>query len=129
MTKQAIVSASVEQAERNMAGAAVATKVSRKPTYRPKRASAGPCPRVTSHVNTRIYKTAGTTRYCVCDDCGETWKQTGQAADELSEYAVRVAASLDQADRIETEDGTKVIVIDDATARDMATDFRRLAVQ
>ncbi len=39
-----------------------------------------PCPRSEHHQNTRVYRTAGQTRYCVCDDCGHTWKQIGPPA-------------------------------------------------
>jgi hypothetical protein len=35
----------------------------------------GPCVRVPTHTNTKIYKTAGRVRYCICHDCGETWRQ------------------------------------------------------
>lgn len=44
------------------------------------RVTAGPCPRSKTHTNTRVYNTKGVTRYCVCDDCGETWKRTGPLA-------------------------------------------------
>ena len=43
---------------------------------------AGPCPRSDNHKNTRVYKTDGRIRRCVCDDCGETWKRTGPRAGE-----------------------------------------------
>jgi hypothetical protein len=41
---------------------------------------AGACPRAEHHKNTRVYRTVGETRYCVCDDCGHTWKRTGPRA-------------------------------------------------
>jgi DNA-directed RNA polymerase subunit M/transcription elongation factor TFIIS len=44
------------------------------------RVRAGECPANESHVNTRVYRTIGEVRYCVCDDCGRTWKKTGPAA-------------------------------------------------
>jgi hypothetical protein len=43
---------------------------------------AGSCPKVPRHQRTRVYKTLGRTRYCVCDDCGHTWKQMGELATE-----------------------------------------------
>jgi hypothetical protein len=41
---------------------------------------AGDCPKSPTHKQTRVYRTVGQTRYCVCDDCGHTWKQIGPAA-------------------------------------------------
>ncbi len=49
---------------------------------RKKRVYAGPCPRNAEHAATRVYRTDGQVRYCVCDDCGETWKKTGPRSDE-----------------------------------------------
>jgi hypothetical protein len=46
------------------------------------RVYAGKCPRHPAHQNTRVYRTAGRIRYCVCDDCGETWKMQGPLATE-----------------------------------------------
>ena len=41
------------------------------------------CPQNSEHERTRVYKTIAKVRYCVCDECGETWKQVGpQAAPE-----------------------------------------------
>ena len=123
MSKAPIVSGTPDQAEKTLKQG---EKSPKRATFKPKRASAGPCSRTPSHVNTRIYKTSGSTRYCVCDDCGETWKLTGQPADDLALYAIRIAESLDQAERVETDDGL-VIVIDDAMAKEMAADLRRLS--
>lgn len=33
------------------------------------------CPVNPNHVRTRVYSKQGRTRYCICDDCGATWKQ------------------------------------------------------
>lgn len=56
---------------------------------RKKRVYAGPCPnpQVTGpkHTNTRVYSTQGRTRHCVCDTCGETWKQIGPAASDSAD--------------------------------------------
>ena len=41
---------------------------------------AGPCPDSKNHRNTRVYRTVGRIRYCVCDDCGTTWKRSLHAA-------------------------------------------------
>jgi hypothetical protein len=48
---------------------------------------AGACPVSDSHENTRVYRTAGVTRYCVCDDCGKTWKKSGPPATPKKERA------------------------------------------
>jgi hypothetical protein len=37
---------------------------------------AGACPQQREVTKaTRVYRTLGEVRYCVCDDCGHTWKQ------------------------------------------------------
>jgi hypothetical protein len=41
---------------------------------------AGACPKSELHTATRVYKTLGEVRYCVCDDCGHTWKKHGPPA-------------------------------------------------
>lgn len=38
---------------------------------------ASKCPANPEHKKTRVYGKRGTIRYCCCDDCGETWKQSG----------------------------------------------------
>ncbi len=53
------------------------------------------CPRNERHQATRVYKTAGKTRYCVCDDCGHTWKQVGEPADPLAEYCQKLIGTLE----------------------------------
>lgn len=46
------------------------------------RVHAGECPQGASHKSTRVYRTAGRIRFCVCDDCGHTWKKSGPPAEE-----------------------------------------------
>ena len=41
-----------------------------------KKVYAARCPRNGNHKKTRVYRTLTKVRYCVCDDCGHTWKQT-----------------------------------------------------
>ena len=87
---------------------------------------AEPCPKSANHTNTKVYKTTGRTRYCRCDDCGHTWKQTGEFADELREYAATLAESLEKSDsRVESDE--EVIVMTRATANEIAKELRRLA--
>jgi len=59
------------------------------------RVFAAVCERNPNHQSTRIYKTKGRTRYCVCDDCGHTWKQVGEPADPLGEYCRELATQLE----------------------------------
>lgn len=75
---------------------------------------------------TRVYKTEGRIRRCVCDHCGTTWKLTGPFADELREYAMNFADSLQKAGREEVE-GQKVILITAELAAELEKEFRRLA--
>jgi len=76
--------------------------------------------------STRVYKTEGRIRRCVCDHCGNTWKLSGPFADELREYALNFADSLRGAGREEIE-GQKVLLIPAALADDLEKNFRRLA--
>ncbi len=124
MAKQRIVSVTADQA-----AAALATppaEAGKRASYNPKRASAGPCPKNQNHVNTRIYSVKGRVRYCVCDDCGENWKQDAEPADALNEFAIRLAESFDQAERVD-EDGQKFVVFEDAALKDIAAQLRRLS--
>lgn len=84
------------------------------------------CPSCKSE-STRIYKTDGRTRRCVCDHCGGTWKQTGPFADELREYALQFADSLQKAD-FEEVDGERVVCIGEKLVKELEQTFRRLAV-
>lgn len=88
--------------------------------------TAGPCPKSDNHTSTRIYKTAGRVRYCVCDECGENWKKSGPYAEEWREYATTLATSLDHTQRREV-DGVSVLVMPDSAAVDIASTLRRLA--
>ena len=44
--------------------------------------SAGNCPLNAKHGPGRVYRTNGRVRYCVCDECGETWTKAGPPAQE-----------------------------------------------
>lgn len=76
--------------------------------------------------HTRVYKTEGRIRRCVCDHCGTTWKLTGPFADELREYAMNFADSLQKAGREDVE-GQKVVLISAELAAELEKEFRRLA--
>lgn len=45
------------------------------------RVHAGPCPNSAHHNSTRVYKTNGRIRFCICDDCGCSWKKAGPPAE------------------------------------------------
>ncbi|HWB13332.1 MAG TPA: hypothetical protein VG826_29170 [Pirellulales bacterium] len=40
------------------------------------------CPRNSAHTATRVYRTEGRLLFCVCDDCGDLWKEKAPAAEE-----------------------------------------------
>lgn len=61
-------------------GASESQAVSGALPVRSPRVEAGACPRSAAHSRTRVYRTVGQTRYCVCDDCGTTFKRIGPEA-------------------------------------------------
>ncbi len=95
---------------------------------RRKRVFAVVCPRNEKHQSTRVYRTAGKTRYCVCDDCGETWKQVGDLSDPLGEFALELAEKLEELCDVpdQATDGTSVIVITVQEALGIAEDLKLL---
>lgn len=68
------------------------------------RVNAGPCPANAMHVNTAVYKTKGRTRFCKCNDCGQTWKVTAEEADPLRTFLEGLADKLEALEAIEAED-------------------------
>ena len=68
---------------------------------RSKKVRAAVCPKSENHTNTRVYRTVGKTRFCVCDECGETWKQIADEA-ENSEDGVENAGLQFLADLAES---------------------------
>jgi len=91
---------------------------------------AGPCPRHPSHIHTKVYKTEGKVRRCRCDDCGHTWKQIGEPADPLGEFAKELAAQLEGLckEPDEAAGGEPVIVITVQEALGIAEDLKKLLV-
>lgn len=88
------------------------------------------CPVNPEHGRTRVYKTAGRTRHCVCDDCGKTWKQTGQKYSRASEWAEELAETLEKEARNPSTMGTRlVVVLDVNSVRKIATQLRNLATE
>jgi len=90
--------------------------------------TAGPCPRVKHHTNTRVYRTDGQTRYCVCDDCPDQtkWKVIAEYADEDRQWLAELADALAAAEPVETEDA-KVIVLQLSLRDEIVTRLRTIA--
>ena len=86
---------------------------------------AGACPKSANHSATKVYRTDGRTRYCKCNDCGHTWKKVADYSDDLHQYVHQLAADLDGAERIDTENGP-VVVLTDKLAAEIANDLREL---
>lgn len=78
---------------------------------------AGPCPESGKaedskpHQNTVVYATKGRTRHCKCNDCGHTWKNTGEFAERWREYVMQLAETLAQTERRDVPGGERVIVL------------------
>lgn len=90
------------------------------------RATAGPCPKSALHTQTRIYKTKGTVRHAVCDECGETWKVTAERADPDKQYLADLAEALAEAATVTT--GEKDVICLEAKLRnDIVKKLREIA--
>ena len=101
-------------------------KAARVERVRSPKVNAGECPKSPRHQNTIVYRTAGRTRYCKCNDCGATWKKTGDYADALKEYCATLADSLKEAPRVQAPDGADVVVIEDKLAKGIEQELRKL---
>lgn len=71
------------------------------------------CPKSPAHTHTRVYATRGRIRHCVCDDCGETFKVSGDTADPLVEFARTLADSFEKAQPVAAADGNGQVVLID----------------
>jgi hypothetical protein len=82
------------------------------------------CPR-SEHHKSRVYRTVGRVRHCVCDDCGHEWQQPGEYANVQAETLNRIVKALDEAERTDLPDGkggtVQVILIEAGAARQMAS--------
>ncbi len=90
------------------------------------RVNAGSCPTSENHQNTVVYRTKGRTRYCKCNDCGATWKLSGEYADPLKEYCAALAESFDKAPRVKSPQGDQVILLEDKDTKQIAKKLREL---
>lgn len=88
--------------------------------------NAGPCPKSKSHPNTRVYRTKGQTRFCVCDDCGETWKKSGPLADADMQYLLDLADTLDNATTVKAGD-SEVVCMESKTRNAVTAKLRKIA--
>ena len=86
------------------------------------RIEAGTC-RECKSSRSRVYKTQGVHRYCVCDECGHTWSKAGPLANPLIDLANDAVDILANAEIVKTEDSKEVIIIDVKAATDLANRF------
>jgi hypothetical protein len=119
-----------DQAAEANAKTAAKTKPAKKngavETVRRPKVNAGPCPKSELHTATRIYRTAGTTRYAVCDECGETWKVIGERADADKQYLAELADALDGAQPV-SKDGEELICLDVKLRKEIVIRLREIA--
>lgn len=96
----------------------------------------GPCPKTVhlpveqQHKNRKIYKKDDRTRYCKCNDCGETWKMVGVEGPAASEvnFLQQLADSLDAAPVSKLPGSDEpAIIISQSDAREMAAKLRFIA--
>lgn len=86
------------------------------------------CPVNPEHTGARVYKTSARTRYCVCDTCGRSWKQTGARYSAAADWCVELADKLDLEARSPSTIGTRtVVVLDVAAVRKIAGRLREIA--
>jgi hypothetical protein len=84
------------------------------------------CPKHPKH-EAKVYRTDGKTRYCKCDDCGETWKRRGSFADPLKQVCEDLVKILDDSEDVSVEPGQpRVILFDAKEARALADQLRGL---
>src|SRR5579872_4577238 len=74
---------------------------------------AGPCPTNSMH-KTRVYHTEGKVRYCACDDCGATYKTTGNYAEPLRDLADCIATMFESATPVVAEEGRPPVILIEA---------------
>lgn len=92
------------------------------------RAKKAMCPVNPDHPGARTYKTSGRMRYCVCDTCGHTWKQTGAKYSRAAEWADGIAETLEREARSPSTVGSRqVVVLDVSSVRKIAQQLRDLA--
>lgn len=84
------------------------------------RIEAGKCEACNATKGTRVYKTQGVVRYCVCDQCGNTWQKSGPLANPLIDVVQEAVEMLSGADIVKTENAVEVVLIDVKAATDLA---------
>jgi len=84
------------------------------------RIEAGQCDACKAKTGTRVYKTQGVVRYCVCDQCGHTWQKSGPLANPLIDVVQEAVEMFSGADIVKTENAVEVVLIDVKAATDLA---------
>ena len=86
------------------------------------------CPVNPNHPGAKVYKTAARTRYCKCDTCGRSWKQTAPEYTQAQQWAEGLADTLEkEAGRPSTMGTRLVVVLDVASVRKIVTQLRDIA--
>lgn len=86
------------------------------------------CPVSANHPGAKVYKTYGRTRYCKCDTCGRTWKQTAPEYTEAQEWASQLADNLEKEAGRPSQVGTRlVVVLDLASCKAIVARLREIA--
>lgn len=83
--------------------------------------AAGACPVCKNDKHSQIYDTKGQSRYCKCNNCGETWKKVGPLANQLVDLALETVELLADGDIVKPDGGTvEVVLIDVRAATELA---------
>lgn len=86
------------------------------------------CPVNPEHPGATVYSTHGRTRYCKCNTCGRTWKQTAPAYTKSQEWAAELADNLErEAGRPSTVGTRSVVVLDLASCKAIVARLREIA--
>tara|TARA_R110000868_G_scaffold222562_3_gene474425 strand:- start:561 stop:962 length:402 start_codon:yes stop_codon:yes gene_type:complete len=86
------------------------------------------CPTNPNHTGAKVYKTGGRTRYCRCDTCGRTWKQTAPEYTQAQQWASALAETLEKETGRPSTMGTRlVVVLDVASVRKIVGQLRDIA--
>lgn len=86
------------------------------------------CPVNPNHGGAKVYKTSGRTRYCKCDTCGRSWKQTAPEYTQAQQWAEGLADTLEkEAGRPSTMGTRLVVVLDVASVRKIVGQLRDIA--
>lgn len=86
------------------------------------------CPINPEHPGATVYSTKGRTRWCKCNTCGNTWKQTAPAYTKSQEWAAALADNLEkEAGRPSQVGARSVVVLDLASCKAIVSRLREIA--